>query len=404
MKAPESKNMNAWWLGLSAAGILAITMGLRQSTGLFMSPINTQTGLGIAVISFALAIGQLMWGAVQPVAGALAGRYGHYPVMVTGILLLAVGSALAPFSTSTFALVVTLGILSAGGSGMASFSVLMGAVAYRLPPERRSFASGFINAGGSFGQFIFAPLTAALIAGLGWMHAFWAMACLTLFAIPMLTIFRSGHGTTMPASSPGIGLRQQLRVALADPSYLYLHLGFFTCGFHIAFLVTHLPGEVQLCGLSPAVSANSLAIIGLFNIAGSLSAGWLGGKFRMKYLLALMYSTRAIAIAIYLVSPKTPATLYLFAAMLGLTWLATVPPTAGLVGKLFGVKHLATLFGLTLLSHQIGGFLGAWLGGLVITSQGDYMLMWHADIALAVFAALINLPIREPRTLKTAPA
>jgi predicted MFS family arabinose efflux permease len=186
-----------------------------------------------------------------------------------------------------------------------------------------------------------------------------------------------------------------LRVAFADRSYWCLHLGFFTCGFHIAFLVTHLPGEVNLCGLSTAVAANSLAVIGLANIAGSLWAGWMGNRARMKHLLFWMYFARAVAIVVYLAAPKTPLTFYLFAAVLGFTWLSTVPPTAGLVGKLFGTRYLATLFGLTLLSHQIGGFFGAWLGGLALTATGDYTWMWWADAALALAAALINLPIRE---------
>ena len=190
-------------------------------------------------------------------------------------------------------------------------------------------------------------------------------------------------------------LSTQLGQAFRDPSYWCLHAGFFTCGFHIAFLVTHLPGEVDLCGLPASVSAASLAIIGLANIAGSLGAGWLGQSYRMKWILFWMYGARAVAVAAYLMAPKTPATFYAFAAVLGLTWLATVPPTAGLVGKLFGTRFLATLFGLTLLSHQIGGFFGAWLGGLAVSRTGSYDWMWYADIALAAVAAVVNIPIRE---------
>jgi predicted MFS family arabinose efflux permease len=190
-------------------------------------------------------------------------------------------------------------------------------------------------------------------------------------------------------------LREQLRLASRDKSYWCLHAGFFTCGFHIAFLVTHLPGEVGLCGLSAGVAATSLAIIGLANIGGSLAAGALGSRYRMKWLLFWMYLSRTVAIAIYLAAPKTPLTFYVFAAVLGFTWLATVPPTAGLVGKLFGTRYLATLFGLTLLSHQIGGFFGAWLGGIALVNTGSYMWMWYADMALALAAAFVNLPIEE---------
>ena len=201
----------------------------------------------------------------------------------------------------------------------------------------------------------------------------------------------------METTAASGGLRAALRQALRDPSYLLLHAGFFTCGFHIAFLVTHLPGEVQLCGLPTEVASWSLAIIGLANIAGSLVAGWGVQQYRSKYILFWMYGSRALLIALYLLAPKTALTFYLFAIGLGFTWLATVPPTAGIVGKLFGTRYLATLFGLTLLSHQTGAFFGAWLGGIAFAELGNYNWMWYADIALAALAAVLNLPIREPR-------
>jgi predicted MFS family arabinose efflux permease len=208
--------------------------------------------------------------------------------------------------------------------------------------------------------------------------------------------------TTVASGAPAVTLGAQVRDALRNPSYLYLHAGFFTCGFHIAFLVTHLPGEVALCGLPVAVSGRALGLIGLFNIVGSLAAGALATRYRMKSLLAVIYSLRAVAILAYLMLPKTALTFYVFAMVLGVSWLATVPPTAGLVGKLFGMRYLATLFGLTLLSHQVGGFFGAWLGGLAVVHFGDYNWMWYADILLAVGAALVNLPIREARVVPAA--
>jgi MFS family permease len=386
----------AWLLILSASAILMLTMAARLTTGLFMSPINTATGLGIASISFALAIGQFMWGASQPVFGAVADKYGAGRVLVLGGVLLALGLAATPFVSSQWGLLLTLGVLSAAGAGAGSFSILIGATAQRLPPERRPFAAGFINAGGSFGQFVFAPLVQFLIAGAGWVVAMWALAATTLLTIPLARpLSGKPPAAAAGAASSGMTLGRQVREALRDRSYLCLHAGFFTCGFHIAFLVTHLPGEVALCGLPATVSATALGLIGLFNIAGSLSAGALGQRYRMKWLLALMYGSRAVLIAIYLLAPKTALTFYLFAAALGFTWLATVPPTAGLVGKLFGTRYLATLFGLTLLSHQIGGFFGAWLGGLAFVRFGDYSWMWYADIVLALAAALVNLPIRE---------
>jgi predicted MFS family arabinose efflux permease len=385
-----------WFVTLVAAAILLVTMGARQSLGLFVAPINASTGLGLAAISFALALGQFVWGAVQPLAGALADRHGAGWVLAGGVLLLALGSALTPLMGHASGLVLTLGILSAAGSGAGSFSVLIGAAAQRLPPEMRGMASGVINAGGSFGQFLFAPILQKLILALGWMGAMLSLAAMTLTALPLTWALGRGAATAPVHFGPeDRGVWAAVVASLENRSYLLLHAGFFTCGFHIAFLVTHLPGEVMLCGLPPQVASWSLAIIGLANLAGSLFAGWCVQRYRSKYILAWMYGLRAAMIAVYLMAPKSALTFYLFAIALGATWLATVPPTAGIVGKLFGIRYLATLFGLTLLSHQVGAFAGAWLGGLAVTRLGNYQVMWYADIALAAFAALVNLPIRE---------
>jgi predicted MFS family arabinose efflux permease len=385
-----------WTLAIAGAAILAVTNGIRQSLGLFVSPLNTSTGLGVVTVSFALAVGQFAWGASQPLFGVIVDRAGPVRILACGAILLALGLAVTPFVHSSLGLVFFLGVVTAAGAGAGSFSILIGATASRLPAERRAFASGFINAGGSFGQFVFAPLSQALINVFGWMAALWALAAAALATIPMALPFRQDKAEAARAAhAPGPTLSAQICEALRDPSYWCLHAGFFTCGFHIAFLVTHLPGEVSLCGLPASVSAASLAIIGIANIGGSLGAGWLSQTHRMKWILFWMYATRAIAIGIYLALPRTDWTFYAFAAVLGLTWLATVPPTAGLVGKLFGVRYLATLFGLTLFSHQIGAFFGAWLGGLAIARTGSYDWMWYADMALAAAAAVVNLPIRE---------
>jgi predicted MFS family arabinose efflux permease len=294
-------------------------------------------------------------------------------------------------------------VISAAGSGAASFSVLIGAAAQRLTVAQRGNPSGVINAGGSFGQFVFAPLSQALISTIGWMGAMWSMAVLALAALPLARVLRSpAHAAGTAPSAPAGGLRGAVTDAMTDRNYLLLCAGFFTCGFHIAFLVTHLPGEVGLCGLPASVASWSLAIIGLANIAGSLCAGALVNRFPSKYVLAVIYGSRTLLILLYLAAPKTALTFYLFAAGLGFTWLATVPPTAAVVGKLHGVRYLATLFGITLLSHQIGAFFGAWLGGIAITQTGSYLWMWYADALLAAAAALVNLPIREPAMVRTA--
>ena len=391
-----------WTVTLAAAGILMVTMGARQSLGLFVSPLNTATGLGVASISLALAVGQFAWGAVQPLAGAAADRYGPGRVLLGGLLLLALGSAITPLMSSTWGLVVSLGLLSAIGSGAGSFSVLIGASSQRLPLEARGAASGVINAGGSFGQFVFAPILQALIQSIGWMGAMWSLALMTLAAVPLVPAVSKPLADPPRRASGEAGLWRSVQEAMADRSYQFLNLGFFTCGFHIAFLVTHLPGEVALCGLPSAVASWALAIIGLSNIVGSLYAGSCVARYRSKIVLFWMYASRALMIALYLAAPKTDLTFYVFAAGLGFTWLATVPPTAAIVGKLFGVRYLGTLFGMSLLSHQIGGFFGAYLGGIALTEFGDYAWMWYADIVLAAGAALCNLPIRE--SVLTRPA
>ena len=409
----SNRQLGYWTITLVAAAIMMVSQGGRQSMGLFVSPLNTTTGLGIASISFAMAVGQFIWGAAQPIAGAVADRYGPGRVLAAGFIVLALGNALTPYMSTAAGLIFSIGILSAAGAGACSFSVLIGAAAQRLPAEKRGMASGIINAGGSFGQFIFAPLLQKLIGGVGWMGAMWAMAIVTVAALPLARVLRkqpatlratgtATHSANPQPAAPEQTLKAAVKHALADPSYLLLHAGFFTCGFHIAFLVTHLPGEVQLCGLPAQVASWSLAIIGLANIVGSLAAGWGTQNYRSKYILFWMYFSRAVLIVAYLLAPKTATTFYLFAAGLGLTWLATVPPTAGVVGKLFGTRYLGTLFGLTLLSHQIGGFFGAWLGGIAITERGSYDWMWYADIGLALIAALCNLPIKEARILKPA--
>jgi predicted MFS family arabinose efflux permease len=405
----SSAQRQLWALTLAASAILLITMGARQTSGLFLIPITQSTGVSIVAMSFALAVGQFVFGAAQPVCGAIADKFGAVKVIVAGAIMLALGCILTPFARSSTGLLLTMGVLSAAGAAAGSFSILIGIAAQRLPPERRSFAAGLINAGGSVGQSVFAPLVQLIIGAAGWASAMFATAFAALLTIPLVLPLRRSQaagavGAANFAPAPHLTLGEQLRVALRDPSYLCLHAGFFTCGFHIAFLVTHLPNDLRLCGLGAEVAASSLMLIGLFNVAGSLSAGWLGQRYRMKHLLALIYASRAAIVGSYVVMPKTALNVYLFAGALGFTWLATVPPTSGLVGKLFGTRYLATLFGLTLLSHQIGGFLGAWLGGIALAQTGNYEWIWYADIMLALLAAAANLPIREARLPAVQPA
>ena len=395
-----------WLVLLAAAGTFALTMGTRQTMGLFLADVNKSTGLGIADISLAFAFGQLWWGLTQPFAGAFADRVGAGRVLVIGVCLVALGTVLTPMMTSTVGLIFAIGVLAAGGAGMAGPSVLMAATTRLLPPEKRGMATGIVNAGGSFGQFVLAPVAVGLTALLGWMGSMQTLGLIVLLALPAAWVLKgnsnaiasnggAANAEGVRAPAPRLSAGAAIKNALKDRSFLLLGAGFFVCGFHVAFLGTHLPNVVAMCGLPPSISAWSLGLLGLFNIFGSLGMGWAVGRWRMKSLLSLVYAARAAAVMIFLASPKTATVMLIFAAVMGLTFLSTVPPTAGLVAKFFGPANMATLFGIVMLSHQIGGFLGAWLGGKVFTLTGSYDTIWILDIVLAIGAALIHMPITE---------
>lgn len=389
------KPLAVWLVLLAAAATFALTMGTRQTMGLFLSALNTSTGLGVGSISLAFAFGQLWWGLTQPFAGAFADRVGAGRVLFIGVALVALGTFITPFMTSTAGLIFAIGVLAAGGAGMAGPAVLMAATARLIPADKRGMATGIINAGGSFGQFLMAPIAGALMLGLGWASAMQALACIVLLALPAAFYLKGGPVHAGTVHQPPVGTRAAIHQALRTPSFLMLAAGFFVCGFHVAFLATHLPGVVALCGLPTQWSAWALSMLGLFNIVGSLVMGWAVGRWRMKSLLSLVYAARALAVAVFMLAPKTGPVVLVFAAVMGLTFLSTVPPTAGLVAKFFGVGNMATLFGVVMLTHQLGGFLGAYLGGKVFDATGSYNWIWYTDIALALGAALIHLPIQE---------
>ena len=399
-----------WLVLLAAAGTFALTMGVRQTMGLFLADMNSSTGLGIANISLAFAFGQLWWGLTQPFAGAAADRIGAGRVLLIGVSLVALGTILTPLMTTTIGLIFAIGVLAAGGAGMAGPAVLMAATTRLIPAEKRGMATGIVNAGGSFGQFLMAPIAAGLTAMSGWMTSMQILGFILLLALPAAWVLK-GNSNVVPGAAnsapatPREGTGAAIKRAVNDRSYVLLGIGFFVCGFHVAFLGTHLPNVVAMCGLPPSISAWSLAILGLFNIVGSLLMGWAVGRWRMKSLLSLVYAARAVGVMVFLASPKTATVMLIFAAFMGLTFLSTVPPTAGLVAKFFGPANMATLFGIVMLSHQVGGFLGAWLGGKVFTMTGSYDTIWMIDIALAIGAALIHMPIKEaPVALKLKPA
>ena len=398
------------WISIFMASlVLMITMGIRQTVGLFMEPLVQNTVMNVAQVSMAFAVGQLIWGLAQPFFGAWADKKGAFSALLVGALMIAAGQLATIWADNVWWLTMAQGILSPTGAAAGSFSVLIAIVMSRLSPDKRSMAGGIVNAGGSLGQFIFAPMVQFVMHLRGYYGSLVLLAIWGLLSIlPAWVLCRlklSPKETSdddiikkpmeKPASLGRESLKEQLAVALRYPSYVLLCAGFFTCGFHVAFLTTHLPGEISTCGHSASVSAASLSLIGLCNIAGSLGAGFLGKYFRMKYILAAMYASRALMIFIYLLSDKTELTFYIFAIATGLTWLATVPPTAGIISKLFGMRYFATLFGIAFLVHQIGGFLGAWLGGVAMQYDGSYLWVWYVDVVLALIAAMVNLPIKE---------
>ena len=396
-KGGASASGGALALTLAAVALLAVTMGTRSVFGLFLSPLNSASGLGVATISFAIAVSQLTWGVAQPFAGVLAERVGAARVIAAGTLLAAAVGAMFPFAHSASMLVAAFA-LGGVAATVGAPSLLIGTVSQRVPAERRGMVAGLIGAGGPLGQLTLAPATQAMIALTGWVNAALSLAALSLASIPLALAFRQ-PATQARAATPA---RVILRTALASPHYWIINATFFACGLHVFFLMTHLPGVIELCGLPSTVSGLALAALGLFNIAGSIAGGFVIQHCSMKRTLATLYAARGIGIALFMAAPKNELTVLAFSAWMGLTYMAVLPPTAGLIGRLYGAQRLATLLGITFLVHQAGAFLGAWLGGVVLERTGTYDLMWRLDLALAAVAAAISLAVRE--RLPTTPA
>jgi MFS family permease len=385
--------------------VLTLSMGVRQSMGLFLPPMTIEFGWGRSTFAFAMALSNLIWGAFQPVFGAVADRHGAGKVMVGSALLYAAALALMPFSSSGPMLDLTAGAMMGLGMCGVTFGVILGVIGRAYPPERRSFALGVASAGGSFGQFVMLPFTQQLIGALGWRGALFALAATLLVIVPLSAAL--SERATAPGPLAQQSLVAALREAGSHAGFLYLTAGFFVCGFQVAFIQVHLPAFLQDNGLSASVGALALALIGLFNIAGSFLAGWLGGRWSKKYLLSSIYFARALVIGLFLLLPITPLNVYLFAAGIGFLWLGTVPLTNGLVAQIFGVRYLATLFGIVFFSHQVGSFIGVWLGGYLFDVTGSYTPVWVGAIVLALLAAIVNLPIDErplPRVASPLPA
>lgn len=383
--------------------ILTISVGLRQSFGLFVGPMSVDLGLTAGAVGFAVAMQQLVWGASQPFAGMLADRFGLRQVLVVGAILYAAGLAVLAGSNGAGSLRLGFGVLIGLGLSGGGFSIVFSAVAREVPTAWRSTASGIAGAGGSIGQFIFAPTGQYFIETWGWPTALGIYAAIALLMVPLGLLLAPTAPTGAVAAPPGESLGGSIRTALGNPSYRLLNAGFFVCGFHIAFVATYLPGSAVACGLPSAVGAQALGVIGLANILGSTAAGVLGARYPMKYLLSSIYFVRSAAIAAFLLLPKTRPIFFVFAFVLGFTWLGTVPLTSGVVATLFGPRFLASLFGIVFFSHQVGAFFGAWLGGFFFDRTGSYDTVWLLALGLSGVAGLLHLPIRE-RPVAAVPA
>ncbi|HYY38699.1 MAG TPA: MFS transporter [Xanthobacteraceae bacterium] len=387
--------------------IALIGFGARSGLGFFLTPMSSVHGWGRDVFALALAIQMLLWGAAQPVAGALADRYGAMPVLSVGAMLYALGLAAMAYASTPAMLHLTAGAVIGFGLAGSSFTVVIGAFGKLMPPQWRSLAFGAGTAAGSFGQFVFSPLAVALIDGIGWQDTLVAFAAVVLLIMPLslaLASPRQAGGPIAPTSQTQQSVAQALSEALGHKSYVLLVLGFFTCGFQIFFIAVHLPAYLVDRGLPAEVGGWTLASIGLFNIIGAVVAGWLAAFTPKRYILSLIYVGRAAAILIYILLPPSTLATLIFGAVMGLFWLSTVPPTSGLVAVMFGTRWLAMLFGFAFFSHQVGGFLGVWLGGVLFESSGSYDVVWWLSILLGLLSAVINLPIVERPVARLAPA
>ena len=373
--------------------IAAIGFGTRGSFGLFTLPVTEDLGLSREQWGMAMAIQNLVWGIAQPFAGGMADRYGSGRVLAVGGVIYALGVLGMAFSPDTLTMTLTAGVVTGVGIAIASFGVVMAAFGRVVPAEKRSFVFGIATAASSAGQFIFAPLGQGFISAFGWQMALVYIAVLLLLIIPLSAALR-GRTESVPGQAD-LPFMQALSRAWGFGSYRLLVIGFFVCGFHLAFINVHMPAYLVQCGLSPEVGSWTIAVIGLFNIVGSLLSGWLGSRLPKQMLLASIYFLRAIAIAAFLLVPVSEVTAYAFAAMMGLLWLSTVPLTAGLVTLFFGPRYMGMLYGIAFLSHQIGSFVGVWLGGYVYDLTGAYDLVWYLGILLGLASAAVHFPINE---------
>ncbi|MGB2458787.1 MAG: MFS transporter [Candidatus Puniceispirillaceae bacterium] len=391
------------WLVIMLAGatLVSATLGIRQVFGLFLQPISLELGTGFQLFSLAIAVQNLVWGLSSPLFGAAADRYGPWRVAAIGALLY--GGGLFLMSSYVTEAGIFIGQILIGlGLGSAGISIAIGAVARAAPPEKRSIAMGLVTSFGSFGQFALVPVTQILMVTGGWQFALLMLSVIMASMVAVAMGLRTPAGSAHPIEGPDLTIGAALQQAVSSRDYILLTVGFFVCGLQLVFITTHLPTYLHDAGLSPDISSWALALIGLFNIIGAFVCGWLGGVVSKKKSLATVYLLRGITIAAFILIPPTPVTALLFGACMGLLWLGTIPLTSGLIVVFFGPRYLSMLYGLVFLSHQIGSFVGAWLGGIWYDWFGNYEAMWWLNVAAGLFAFVVNWAIREPRPAAAA--
>ena len=380
---------------IAGAMIVTLSMGIRHGFGLWLQPITQANGWTRENFSFALAIQNLAWGFFGIFAGMVADKFGAFRVIIGGAVLYALGLAGMALSTSTLMFTLTTGILIGAAQAGTTYAVIYGVIGRNIDPAKRSWAMGVAAAAGSFGQFLMVPIEGFLIGNFGWQQALLILTMATMLIMPLAFFLREPGfaGGAAPARDQTIA--QALRDAFKYPSFQLLMAGYFVCGFQVVFIGVHMPSYLKDKGMSPQVASYALALIGLFNVFGTYIAGSLGQKMPKKWILSFIYVARAVAISLFLIAPLTPWSVYIFASVMGLLWLSTVPPTNATVAQIFGVAHLSMLGGFVFFSHQIGSFMGVWLGGYLYDKTGSYDVVWYIAIALGIFAALVNLPVRE---------
>jgi len=389
---------------LCGAAIVTLSMGIRHGFGLWLQPITMDRGWSRETFAFALAVQNLAWGVAGPIAGGLADRFGAFRVLIVGSLLYAVGLILMGLSTSGLALTGSAGLLLGMAQSGTTYAVIYGVIGRNVAPDKRSWAMGVAAAAGSFGQFLMVPVENWLIGGLGWQNALFILGCVSLAIIPLAFGLKEPKAPPVAPGPQHQSVSHALREAFAWPSFRWLMAGYFVCGFQVVFIGVHMPSYLRDHNLSPDVATTALALIGLFNVIGTYAAGALGERLPKKHILASIYLLRSIVIVVFLSLPLTPWSVYVFSAVMGMLWLSTVPPTNAMVAHIFGVQYLSMLGGFVFLSHQIGSFLGVWLGGRLYDMSGSYDIVWWLAVALGVFAAIANMPVKEAAIPRATPA